>query len=142
MSFNVMIVDDSNSMRAVVKKIITLSGFKMDQCFRLPTKEALELLAGNWVDVIVSDLNMPVMGGLEMLGMLKKDELLKEIPVIVITTEGSNERQENRGRSGCEGIYKKPFLPEDVRRILYEVLGVSDEGNCGADRADADGVDF
>ena len=115
----------------------------MDQCFEASNgKEALELLAGNWVDVIVSDLNMPVMGGLEMLGMLKKDELLKEIPVIVITTEGSNERRKIVADLGAKGFIKKPFLPEDVRRILYEVLGVSDEGNCGADRADADGVDF
>ncbi len=143
MSFNVLIVDDSNAMRAVVKKIITISGFKMDQCHEAANgREALELLRESWVDVILTDLNMPEMSGLEFLTSLKKDALLKEIPVIVITTEGSDERKKIVSNLGARGFIKKPFLPEDVRRILYDVLGVNDEGSYGADQAEADGVDF
>ncbi len=57
MSFNVLIVDDSNSMRSVIKKIITLSGFKMDQCYEAGNgKQALEILSKVWVDIILSDL--------------------------------------------------------------------------------------
>ncbi|MBN2256133.1 MAG: response regulator, partial [Deltaproteobacteria bacterium] len=65
MSFNVLIVDDSNSMRSVIKKIVSLSGFKMDQCLEAGNgKEALDVLEKSWVDVIISDINMPEMNGL------------------------------------------------------------------------------
>jgi two-component system chemotaxis response regulator CheY len=58
MSFNVMIVDDSGAMRAVIKKIIHISGFKIDECFEAGNGiEALQQLKQNWVDVIISDVN-------------------------------------------------------------------------------------
>ena len=143
MSFNVLIVDDSGAMRSVVKKIITISGFKMDQCYEAANgREALDLLRESWVDIIMSDLNMPVMNGLELLDHLKKDELLKEIPVVVITTEGSEERKKLVADMGAKGFIKKPFVPEEVRKILYDVLGMTDEGNYGGDQAEADGGDF
>ena len=143
MSFNVLIVDDSNAMRAVIKKIISISGFKMDQCIEAGNgKEALDTLAGNWVDVIISDINMPEMNGLELLAELKKDDLLKKIPVIIITTESSEERMQNVFNLGADGFIKKPFLPEQVRKILYEVIGVNDEGEYEKDRGDDEPFDF
>lgn len=143
MSFNVLIVDDSSSMRAVIKKIISISGFKMDQCIEAENgKEALDTLAGNWVDVIISDINMPEMNGLELLAELKKDDLLKKIPVIIITTESSEERMQNVFNLGADGFIKKPFLPEQVRKILYEVIGVNDEGKYEKDRGDDEPFDF
>ncbi len=143
MSFNVLVVDDSNAMRAVVKKIITISGFKMDQCFEAANgREALNLLKDSWVDVILTDLNMPEMNGLELLAALKGDNLLQEIPVIVITTEGSDERKKIVTDLGARGFIKKPFLPEEVRKILHDVLGMTDEGSYGKDQTDTDGGDF
>ena len=73
MSFNVLIVDDSNAMRAVIKKVIGLSGFKMDSCLEAGNgREAMELLSDQWVDVIISDINMPEVNGLEFLDLLKE----------------------------------------------------------------------
>jgi two-component system chemotaxis response regulator CheY len=142
MSFNVLIVDDSNAMRSVVKKIINISGFKMDQCYEAANgKEALELLKESWVDIILSDLNMPEMNGLELLANLKKDDLLKEIPVIIITTDGSEQRRNLVSDLGANGFIKKPFVPEEVRTILYDVLGVT-EGGYATDQSADDGVDF
>jgi two-component system chemotaxis response regulator CheY len=107
MSFNILIVDDSNSMRAVIKKIISISGFKMDQCFEAANgKLALEVLASNWVDAIISDINMPEMNGLELLDRLQTDEMLREIPVIVISTEGSQERIEAVMVKGAKSFIK------------------------------------
>lgn len=128
MSFNVLIVDDSASMRGVIKKIVSISGFKIDQCVEAANgKEALAALADNWVDVIISDINMPEMNGFELLGMLKKDSLLKDIPVIFITTESSEKRMQDAFNLGVNGFIRKPFFPEEVRKTLYGVIGVSDE---------------
>ncbi len=143
MSFNVLIVDDSNSMRAVIKKIISISGFKIDQCIEAVNgKEALEALTDNWVDVIMSDINMPEMNGFELLKRLKKDNLLKDIPVIMITTESSEKRMQDAFNLGVKGFIKKPFLPEEIRKILYEVIGVNDEGTYEEDRGDDEAFDF
>jgi two-component system chemotaxis response regulator CheY len=142
MSFNVLIVDDSKSMRGVIKKIISISGVKMDQCFEAGNgKEALNVLADDWVDVIMSDINMPEMNGFELLEELQKDDLLKNIPVVVITTESSEERMQYALTLGAKGFIKKPFLPEDVKRILHEVIGV-DDGDYGEDSGDNEDFDF
>ncbi|HPL63819.1 MAG TPA: response regulator [Syntrophales bacterium] len=143
MSFNVLIVDDSAAMRSVIKKIVALSGFKMDRCLEAGNgKEALEILSHTWVDVILSDLNMPEMGGMEMLAELKRDKMLKEIPVIIVTTEGSEDRKHMVCTMGASGFIRKPFLPEEVRKILCQVLGVNDEGSYGEEQSDNAGSDF
>ena len=143
MSFNVLIVDDSRSMRAVIKKTISMSGFKMDQCLEAGNgREALDVLVKAWVDVIISDINMPEMNGLEFLEELKKDSLLKAIPAIVISTEGSEKRIQDAYDLGARGFIKKPFLPEEIKKVLYEVIGVSDEGEYGEDKGDDDAFDF
>jgi len=143
MTFNILIVDDSYSMRMVIKKIITLSGFKMDQCFEACNgREALEVLAGQWVDVIISDINMPEMSGIEMLGQLKQDNLFKDIPVIMVSTEGNRERVEEACRLGASGFLKKPFVPEELRRVLQEVIGLSDDGSYGEEGQTEAPLDF
>jgi len=143
MSFNVLIVDDSNAMRAVIKKILTISGFQMDHCLEAGNgREAMEVLSKNWIDVIISDINMPEVNGLELLDLLKKNETLKEIPVIMITTEGSADRMQEAFNRGAKGFVKKPFLPEDIRKILYQVIGVSENGEYKEDTRTADECDF
>jgi two-component system chemotaxis response regulator CheY len=143
MSFNVLIVDDSNAMRAVIRKIISMSGFKMDKCLHAGNgKEALEILVNEWVDVIISDINMPEMNGLELLARLKQDDLYKEIPVIMISTEGSDERMQEAFACGAQGFIKKPFIPEELRRILYEIIGVGNDGEYAEDKTNADDLDF
>ncbi|MBN2539783.1 MAG: response regulator [Sphaerochaetaceae bacterium] len=142
MAFNILIVDDSRSMRSVIKKVISMSGFKVDQCLEAENgREALDLLALHWVDIILSDINMPVMSGFEMLEVLGKDSLLGSIPVVVISTEGREERMRNAFELGAKGFIKKPFLPEDIKRVLYEVIGV-DDGEYGDNEGDDGDLDF
>jgi len=143
MSFNVLIVDDSNSMRAVIKKIITISGFQMDKCLEAGNgREAMELLTSNWVDVIVSDINMPEVNGLELLDQLNENDMLREIPVIMITTEGSDERMKEAFARGAKGFIKKPFLPEEIKKVLYQVIGVGQDGQYEEDTRSSDELDF
>jgi len=143
MSFNVLIVDDSNAMRSVIRKIISISGFHMDKCLEAENgAEALKVLSSEWVDVIISDINMPVMSGLEMLERLSKDELFKNIPVIMISTEGSEERIKESFSLGARGFIKKPFVPEDLKQKLHEIIGVQSDGQYQDDKEDLSGLDF
>ena len=139
MSFNVLIVDDSNAMRSVIRKVIQLSGFRMDHCYEAGNgKQALELLSGEWVDVILSDIHMPEMDGFELLREITRHEVFKSIPVIMISTEGSLERVNEAYAMGARGFIKKPFLPEELKRMLHDVIGVGDEGEYQADTDEGD----
>ncbi|MBW1614822.1 MAG: response regulator, partial [Deltaproteobacteria bacterium] len=83
MAFNVLIVDDSSSMRAIVRKIIKASGFNIGELLEAADgKEALKALRDEWVDLVLTDINMPNMNGLELISEMKKDEVLKSIPVV------------------------------------------------------------
>ena len=85
MAFNVLIVDDSSTMRAVIKKVIKVSGFNVGQFLEAGDGgEALAVLANEWVDVVLSDINMPNMNGLELIGRMHADEMLKSIPVVMV----------------------------------------------------------
>ena len=123
MAFNILVADDSETMRAVIKKTVSMSGVPVgefhDAC---NGKEALAVLEQTWIDVILSDINMPEMGGMELLKKISEDEELRKIPLIFITTEASDARQEEARKLGVAGYVKKPFQPETIKAILYEVL--------------------
>ena len=88
MAFNVLIVDDSSSMRAVIRKIIRVSGFNVGEYLEAADgKEALKVLADEWVDLVLTDINMPNMNGLELIAEMKRDRMLQSIPVVMVTTE-------------------------------------------------------
>jgi len=143
MTFNILIVDDSLSMRSVIKKIIGLSGIRTDHCYEAQNgREALEVLAGNWVDIILLDINMPEMNGIEFLEALRSDQLFKEVPVVFISTDANTERIKEAALLGARGFLKKPFVPEELRKLLYEVLGLSSEGVYGDNDQNTEEMDF
>ncbi len=143
MSFNVLIVDDSFSMRSVIKKVLSMSGFHMDKCYEAGNGlEGIAVLEKEWVDVIISDINMPEMSGLEMLKQLKEHLVYQNIPVIVISTEGSEDRISEAFCNGAKGFIKKPFVPEDLKKILHDVLGVDADGSYATNQKDSDDLDF
>jgi two-component system chemotaxis response regulator CheY len=138
-----MIVDDSGAMRAVIKKVITISGFKINNCYEAANgREALEKLKQNWVDVIISDVNMPEMNGLELLKSLSQDPLYRSIPAIIVSTEGSSERMKEALEGGAKGFIKKPFQPEEIKNVLHNVIGVGSDGEYQEDQRAADECDF
>lgn len=123
MAFNILVADDSATMRVVIKKTVEMSGVPVGRFFDASHgKEALAILEENWIDVILSDINMPVMGGMELLEAVSKHQDFKQIPLIFITTESSEARMEEARRMGVAGYVKKPFQPETIKKILYEVL--------------------
>jgi len=139
MSFNVLIVDDSGAIRSVIKKILTISGFNVDKCYEAGNgREALAVLSREWVDIILSDIHMPEMDGFELLRELNRHDVYAAIPVIMISTEGNERRINAAYVLGAKGFIKKPFLPEELKRTLYEVMGVGDEGEYPADTDECD----
>lgn len=141
MAFNILIVDDSSSMRAVIKKIIKLSGFDVGEYLEASDgEEAIGILKDEWVDVVLTDINMPKMNGLELIKEMKKGEIFKSIPVVMVTTEGSKQKMKESLNLGAQGYIKKPFLPEDIKKTLNNIMGepedekrVDDDGDEGYD---------
>jgi len=124
MAYNVLIVDDSTPMREVIKKVVKASGFNLGTIFEASNgREALDLLDREWLDLVLSDYNMPEMDGLELLDEMKKNESLMSIPVVMITTEGSNQRVEEFLNKGAMAYIKKPFSPEEIKEKLNRIMG-------------------
>ena len=127
MAFNVLIVDDSSSMRTILKKIIRASGFNVGECHEAADgKAALSVLADKWVDLVLTDINMPRMNGLELVAEMKRDELMRPVPVVMVTTEGSEKIMQEAMSLGAAGYIRKPFTPADIRRILNSIMGEPD----------------
>ncbi len=140
MAYNVLIVDDSKSMRKVIKKALYASGFRVGECLEAGNgREALDILAENWIDVVLSDVHMPEMDGVEFLRTLRADDHWRDLPVVYITTESSETRIQELMDMGAGGYLRKPFRPEAIRALLAEVMGESDES--GMDSGD-EGCDF
>ncbi|RPJ05193.1 MAG: response regulator, partial [Deltaproteobacteria bacterium] len=113
MAYNVLIVDDSQTMRRVIRKSVEISGFDLGECWEAGNgREALDLLQSHWIDLILTDLNMPELNGLEMLRELRKDEIHRNTPVVLITTEGNEPRIREAQALGMNGYVQKPFHPE------------------------------
>ena len=130
MAFNVLVVDDSSTMRAVVKKAIKVSGFTVGSYWEASDgKEALEVLRENWVDLVLTDINMPNMTGLELVAKMKENDLFKSIPVVMVTTEGSETRVRESMDLGAKGYIRKPFSPEDIKKTLSSIMGETENAN-------------
>jgi two-component system chemotaxis response regulator CheY len=124
MALNLLIVDDSETVRAVLAKTLQLSGISVGELHKAANgKEALEILKDHWIDLIFSDINMPVMGGMEMIQQMQQDDVLKTIPVIVVSTEGSMTRIEQLKAQGVRAYIRKPFTPELVRAVVEDIIG-------------------
>lgn len=141
MTFSILLVDDSMPMRRVIKKAFKAAGYAGSNFSEAANGvEGLEKLGKSWIDIVITDFTMPEMNGLEMLLNMKKSDLLKDIPVVVVTTEGSQEKIDQFMKSGAAGYIKKPFTPEQIRDMITSILGVSND-NEQSDDPD-NGFDF
>lgn len=128
MAYNILIVDDSRSMRKVIKKILHISGFQVGDFLEASNgREALSRLEEHWVDLILTDIHMPVMNGIELIRVLRENKLWRDIPVIFITTEPNEEALREAMDLGAKGYIRKPFHPETIRSFLTETLGENDQ---------------
>ncbi len=116
---DVMIVDDSAAIRKILQRVLKQAEVPIDNVFEAGDgAEALELLRKQSVDLILSDINMPVMDGLEFLSRLKRDEQWKAVPVIMVSTEGSQTKVMEAVQHGAAGYVRKPFTPDQIKDKL------------------------
>ncbi len=128
MALNILIVDDSPVMRAFVRKSVGLTGLDVGEyCEAEDGENALRLLREHWMDLVLTDINMPNMNGEELVRRLHADELLRTIPVIVVSTDSSKQRVQQMLALGAKGYVTKPFLPAELRDEVERILGVSRE---------------
>ncbi len=119
----VMIVDDSNAMRAFI--ISTLEELADFNFYEAKTGfEAIRELPRGELSLIISDINMPDINGLELLNFVKKSELYKNIPVIMISTETKEEDLKRALSMGAEAYLKKPFSAESLKETVKKLLGL------------------
>lgn len=124
MSYNILIVDDSTTMRQVIRKVLWVCGLGVGECYEAGNgKEALEVLERHWVDVVLCDIYMPVMDGFEFLRSLRGHTGLNDVPVVLITTEANESRLHEGLALGAQGYVRKPFKPEMIRSVLTRILG-------------------
>jgi two-component system, chemotaxis family, chemotaxis protein CheY len=128
MSLNILTVDDSPVMRIFLRKVIALTGLPVGECREAADgAAALIALRERWFDLVLTDINMPGMNGEEFVRRLREDELLRDIPVIVVSTDASRSRIEHMLSLGATGYVCKPFVPETLRDEVEKILGVSHE---------------
>ncbi len=124
MSYTIMLVDDSKTQRAIIKRILGMSEADISEIIEAENgKDALEKLECLKVDIIFSDLNMPVMDGEKMVELIKANDDIKEIPIVIITSKASDAVRINLEKLGVVDYMTKPFTPEDICDVLERLCG-------------------
>ena len=127
MSLNVLIVDDSAVMRAMIIKTLQVCGLQLGEVHQAVNgREGLDALNDHWVDLVFADINMPEMNGEEMIDRMRANPDTADVPVIVVSTEGSQTRIDRLREKGAMFIHK-PFAAETIRDVIQNLTGVSHE---------------
>jgi len=119
----VLIVDDSSVMRKIVERALRQAGLDLARVVEAGSgREGLEALSRDPADLIVSDINMPSMDGLEFLRQIQSQGLARGAPVVMITTESGEEHVREALAAGAQGYIRKPFTPDQVRDRVLPLL--------------------
>jgi two-component system chemotaxis response regulator CheY len=123
MPIRALIIDDSSVMRKIVTRSLRQAGIDLSQVLEAGNgAEALAILQESKVDLILCDINMPVMDGLEFIKQLPGVPNAKDVPVVMITTEGSESHVVQALSCGARGYIRKPFTEEQVKDQVIPVL--------------------
>jgi two-component system chemotaxis response regulator CheY len=118
-----LIVDDSSVMRKIVERALRQAGVAFAKVHEASNVvEALDVLRQHSVELILSDINMPSMDGLEFLRQMRAQNLAADVPVVMITTESSQEQVREALLAGACGYIRKPFTAEQVKDRILPLL--------------------
>ncbi|HEV8395375.1 MAG TPA: response regulator [Vicinamibacterales bacterium] len=122
---NVLIVDDSATMRALLYRVVGLADLPIGAIYQAPNgAEALKLLETHNIQAVFTDVNMPVMNGMELLREMALRDEWRDILRIIISTDGSRLRREEARALKVSLYVEKPFRPEVVRDVLCQIASV------------------
>lgn len=123
MSLDVLIVDDSAAIRKILHRVLMQAEVPLGKVHEANDgMEALEKLKVEKVGLILSDINMPNMDGIELLGKLKADAAFKSVPILMVTTEGSQAKVLQALELGANGYVRKPFTAEQIKEKLTGII--------------------
>jgi two-component system chemotaxis response regulator CheY len=116
----------------MVCRAVQMSGLDVGEILEAGNgREALEIIANSWVDIVLADINMPVMTGAEMVAEMAKMDFMSVTPVVIISSEKSEQRQEELKALGISAYLPKPFRPEQVKQVVEKLLREKGEGGHG-----------
>lgn len=119
---NVLIVDDSATMRALLYRVVGLADLPIGAIYQAPNgAEALKMLETHSIQAVFTDVNMPVMNGMELLREMADRDEWKDILRVIISTDGSRLRREEARELKVSLYVEKPFRPEVVRDVLCQI---------------------
>ncbi len=126
MKCNVLIVDDSPVLRGAIQKVARLAGVPEDRIHTAGNgKEALAVLETTWIDLVLLDINMPVMDGEEFTREVRRNPTLADLKIVVVSTEANDDRLQRLRDMGVVETLRKPFQPEDLCHLITKLLGVA-----------------
>src|SRR5208283_3924412 len=118
-----LIVDDSAVLRKIVERALRQAGVSVGEVIEADNgSQALDVLRAQKIDLVLSDINMPVMDGLEFIRHLQTVENARGVPVLMITSEASESRVAEAVACGARGYIRKPFTPEQMKRHVLPLL--------------------
>jgi two-component system chemotaxis response regulator CheY len=121
-----LIVDDSSVMRKIVERALRQAGLDLLVVHEAGSgTEGLEVLKAKQVDLILSDINMPLMDGLEFVRQIRSQNLAPGVPVVMITTESSEEHVKQAIEAGARGYIRKPFTAEQVKQRVLPLINAA-----------------
>ena len=125
MGMNVLIVDDSSLTRKAIRRIVDMIDLDIETIFEAQNGlEALKILNESHIHLVLADLNMPEMGGIEMIYHMRGNDATRNIPVVIVSTESSTTVIEGLLADGAKDYLHKPFTPEEFREVLTRTVGV------------------
>lgn len=119
MGFNILVVDDSAIMRKIIVKSLRQAGITLGEVHEASDGvEGLKQLSAHPIDLVLSDINMPNMDGLQFLRSVRDLKLSKSVPIVMVTTEAAEETTKEALAAGAMQCIKKPFTPEHIQDRL------------------------
>jgi two-component system chemotaxis response regulator CheY len=123
MESNVLVVDDSAAIRKILQRVLRQTGMIIGEIYDAGDgQEALELLKTKEIGLVLSDINMPKMDGLQLLAAMKNTPQWRDIPVVMITTEGGETKVGEAVKLGAAGYVRKPFTADQIKEKLAGIL--------------------
>jgi two-component system chemotaxis response regulator CheY len=123
MESDVMVVDDSAAIRKILNRVLRQTGMAIGTVHEAGDgQEALELLRAHKIDLVLTDINMPKMDGLQLLSAMKASPQWNSIPVMMITTEGGETKVGEAVRLGAAGYVRKPFTADQIKEKLAGIV--------------------